>query len=76
MSLFYRCVRAAWMAVFIASSVDRFRRYANCRGSRVSGMVFLMWDMIILSKHLVFFLDTMALVLKQVGTEYCERDRL
>ena len=53
MSLFYRCVRAAWMAVFIASSVDRFRRYANCRGSRVSGMVFLMWDMIILSKHFI-----------------------
>ena len=32
-----RCVRAAWKAVEMASSVDRFDRYANWKGYREGG---------------------------------------
>ncbi len=37
----------------IASSVERFGRYANCSGSSVLGRLFLMLFMTNLSKHFI-----------------------
>ena len=47
------CVRAKWMAVLMVSSVDRFCRYANYRGSKVAEIDFFMWVRNILSKDFI-----------------------
>ena len=46
-----RWERAVWSAIEIASSVDLLGQYANCCGSRVSGIMVLMQTMTGLSKH-------------------------
>ncbi len=50
-SLFSRWVRARWRVEEIASSVERFGRYANWSGSSVLGMLVLMLCMTSLSKQ-------------------------
>ncbi len=52
-SLFSRWVRARWRVEEIASSVERFGRYANWSGSSVLGMLVLMLCMTSLSKHFI-----------------------
>ncbi len=50
-SLFSRWVRARWRVEEIASSVERFGRYANWSGSSVLGRLVLMLCMTSRSKH-------------------------
>ncbi len=52
-SLFSRWVRARWRVEEIASSIERFGRYANWSGSSVLGMLVLMLCMTSLSKHFI-----------------------
>ncbi len=56
-SLFSRWVRARWRVEEIASSVERFGRYANWSGSSVLGMLVLMLCMTSLSKHFIMIHD-------------------
>ncbi len=52
-SLFSRWVRARWRVEEIASSVERFGRYANWSGSSVLGRLVLILCMTNLSKHFI-----------------------
>ncbi len=64
----------------IASSVERFLRYANCSGSSEAGSTEQMWSLMSFSKHLlkmgVRATGLQSDFLKHEGTTDRERDRL